>query len=55
MLKRERGTSLNKICKATGRLAHTTRVFLSATLRKKLKLNVETQCTDGGSYYRIAG
>jgi len=53
MLKRERGTSLNEICKATGWLPHTTRAFLSATLRKKLKLNVETERTDSGSYYRI--
>jgi len=53
MLKRERGTSLNEICKATGWLPHSTRAFLSATLRKKLKLNVETERTDSGSYYRI--
>jgi len=55
MLKRGRGTSLTEICKATGWLPHTTRAFLSATLRKKLKLNVETERTDSGSFYRIIG
>jgi len=48
LLKRPGGVSMKELLKSTGWQAHSIRGFLSATVRKKLGLNVTSANMDGG-------
>jgi len=56
MLRAPEGTTIPAMMKAADWLAHTTRAFLSAVVRKKLGLNVTVDKSEGGGdrIYRIA-
>ena len=54
LLKRKSGASLDELCTATGWQPHSVRGFLSATVRKKLKGNLEsTRRKNGKRCYRL--
>lgn len=48
------GTTLAALAAATGWQRHSIRSFLSAVVRKKLKLNLTSDAGDDGRVYRIA-
>jgi hypothetical protein len=53
MLRTPRGTTITAIMKATGWQRHSVRGFFAGVVRKRLKLNLESEKTDGGRVYRI--
>jgi len=54
VLRREQGTTLTQIAKATDWQKHSIRGFLSAQVGKKMKLKVESTRNDAGERtYRI--
>ena len=48
LLRRKSGASLDDIMAATGWQAHSVRGFLSGTVKKKLKLNLQSKQSDAG-------
>jgi hypothetical protein len=55
MLKRPEGTTIAKICEATGWQAHTVRGTFAGAFKKKLGLTIESNKVQGGErVYRIA-
>jgi len=54
LLKRKSGASLDELCTATGWQPHSVRGFLSGTVRKKLKGNLESTANKNGKRcYRL--
>jgi len=53
LLRRPDGASINVLVKSTGWQPHSVRGFLAGTVRKKLKLQLESQKVDGTRTYRI--
>lgn len=53
MLRRKDGATINAIVKATDWQPHSVRGFFAGVVRKKLKLNLESQKTNGKRVYRI--
>ncbi len=53
MLRQPHGTTIQKIMKATGWQQHSVRGFFAGTVRKKLKLKLVSEKTDGRRIYRI--
>jgi hypothetical protein len=53
MLRRPQGTTIKAIMKATGWQQHSVRGFFAGTVRKKLKLKLVSEKTDGDRVYRI--
>jgi Protein of unknown function (DUF3489) len=53
LLRRPKGASLDVLVKTTGWQAHSVRGFLAGTVRKKLKLPLQSQKVDGKRTYRI--
>jgi Protein of unknown function (DUF3489) len=53
LLRRPEGASLDVLVKTTGWQAHSVRGFLAGTVRKKLKLPLQSQKVDGKRIYRI--
>ncbi len=54
LLQRETGASLLELCEATGWQAHSVRGFLSAAVKKRLGLNLESAREEGGGRrYRV--
>ena len=53
LLRRPEGATLDNLVKATGWQPHSVRGFLAGTVRKKLKLQLESQKVDGKRTYRI--
>jgi hypothetical protein len=53
MLRTPRGTTIAAIMKATGWQQHSVRGFFAGVVRKRLKLNLESEKTDGDRIYRI--
>jgi Protein of unknown function (DUF3489) len=53
LLWRPQGTSIATIMKATGWQQHSVRGFFAGVVRKKLKLNLKSEKTDGDRVYRI--
>ena len=53
MLRAPAGTTIATIMKATGWQQHSVRGFFAGVLRKKLKLNLSSEKTDGDRIYRI--
>ena len=54
LLRSPAGASLAELTKATGWQTHSVRGFISGTLRKKLKLPVESTKLDGERRYRLS-
>jgi Protein of unknown function (DUF3489) len=55
MLTQPKGTTIAAIVRATGWQQHSVRGFFAGVVRKKLKLRLESQKTDGERWYRIVG
>lgn len=55
MLRRKEGATVAAIMKATSWQPHSVRGFFAGVVRKKLKLNLVSDGTDGRRIYRIAG
>ena len=55
MLRRKEGATVAAIMKATSWQPHSVRGFFAGVVRKKLKLNLVSEGTDGKRIYRIAG
>jgi Protein of unknown function (DUF3489) len=53
LLRRAGGVSIAAIVKATGWQEHSVRGFLAGTVRKKLRLNLESKKQDGRRIYRV--
>ena len=54
LLKRKSGANLDELCTATGWQPHSVRGFLSGTVRKKLKGNLESTVSKHGKRcYRL--
>ena len=53
LLRRPEGATLNNLVKTTGWQPHSVRGFLAGTVRKKLKLQLQSQKVDGTRTYRI--
>lgn len=53
MLRRHNGASIEDLCKATGWQAHSVRGALSGAIKKKLRLTVKSQKSDGVRFYRV--
>jgi uncharacterized protein DUF3489 len=53
LLQRPGGATLDNLVKATGWQPHSVRGFLAGTVRKKLKLQLQSQKVDGRRTYRI--
>ena len=55
MLKRTEGATINQICEATGWQPHTVRGAITAALKKKLGLNIQSSKESGGDrIYKIS-
>ena len=55
MLQSSAGTTTAAMMKATGWQQHSVRGFLAGVVRKRLKLNLDSQRIDGERVYRIIG
>ena len=55
LLSQPKGTTITTIMKATGWQQHSVHGFLSGVVRKKLRLTLVSNKTDGVRVYRIAG
>jgi hypothetical protein len=53
LLQRPEGATIDEIASATGWQRHTVRGLISGALKKKLGLNVLSEKTDRGRFYRI--
>ena len=53
LLRRIDGTTIETIMQATGWQQHSVRGFLAGVVRKKLKLDLDSQLIDGARRYRI--
>ena len=53
MLRQPQGATIQRIMKATGWQQHSVRGFFAGTVRKKLKLKLVSEKTDGDRVYRI--
>ncbi len=53
LLRRPEGASIDALVKSTGWQPHSVRGFLAGTVRKKLKLQLQSQKVDGKRIYRI--
>src|ERR1700738_909909 len=55
LLRRPTGATIAGVMRSTGWQSHTVRGFLTAVVRKKLRLNLASEKTDGERVYRIIG
>ena len=55
LLRAPSGATIETITKATGWLSHSVRGFFAGVVRKKLKLTLQSEKTDGERIYRIVG
>ncbi len=53
MLRRKEGTTVAAVMKGTGWQEHSVRGFFTSVVRKKLRLNLLSEKSDGSRVYRI--